>query len=209
MAVGDTAILDNLNRANGAIGANYGVLNSFGTGLNVTSNQASGTGGPQASYWLSTFGPDMEVYGTIAVPTGANQNVDMMLGITTPAGAWNGYGCEMTKLAGTDTVVIYRADLGVITVLGATINQEFSAGDKLLLNRIGTSISVYQNVGSGWNLLGSRTDATYGTVGNIAWFLDDTTGRLDDLGGGTAIPGSPAGARRSNIYAQPMIRGPV
>lgn len=189
MAVGDTGVIDNLDRANGALGANYGAL--YGTGLVIDTNQAASAGGPQGSYWsAATFGPDCEVFATVATVPATGENVDLMLGIGSPGASWNGYGVEMTEEAGTDTSVIYRADAGVITALGASISQEFANGEGILLNRLSGVLQLYRNAGAGWVAVGtSRSDSTYTGAGYIDWFLDGTAARLDDFGGGTVSAG--------------------
>lgn len=190
MAFPTTGILDSFTRANGALGANWGVLNSYGTGLTVISNAAGGAGGAQGSYWsASTFGADSEVFGTLGVAPANTENMDMMLGIGTPAGAWNGYGFEMSKAAGTDTTVIYRSDAGALTTLGASISQEYIAGDSIGMNRLSGVFQLWINpAGSGWTSVGTtRSDATYPAAGNIAMFVDSATTRIDDFGGGTVV----------------------
>jgi hypothetical protein len=191
-----TGILDNFNRANegpppsasytGAISGNA-LTNAWV----VTSNVAAGNRtGASTCWWnVSTFGPDMEGYFTVTTKVGSGAYCGVFLRLQSPGGAgWDGYTLYYNTDAGgaNDDMEIYRADNGVETLLGASVTQEVATSDQFFANAVGTALKIHQN---GTERV-SRTDATYGSAGYIGLYMDDTTGRIDDFGGGTVVTAS-------------------
>lgn len=183
-----TGILDDFDRDNEGppLSANWTTLNN---GLVVVSNVAGPTGaGPNVEEWdVTTFGPETEVFATIAVKQPANNDNIILIarGTTLVIGTLDGYIVTAQPEAGGDMVFIERLDNGAATILGAGIAQAFSAGDKFGLECIDDTHTAYYHDGS-WNNLGNRSDATYGAAGYIGMSIEnDTIARMDDFGGGT------------------------
>lgn len=184
-----TSVLDNFNRANEGPppSANWTTgIDGSADGFSVASNQAA----PQSaafssSYWnAATFGPDVEVYATIAAvgPFRLYLRVQQ-------AGTSGLDGYIVLAYPPTNELYVYRVDNGSQTQLGAAFSQTIGAGDKFGASMIGNEISVYYKTSAGeWALIGTRTDSTYGSAGHLGIASFDTTGsRLDDFGGGTIV----------------------
>lgn len=188
-------LLDDYNRANGGVGANYtNLLNT----LVVSSNQLAGGTAAAANIgmWdVSTFGQNWEIRKTLVTLQDA-ASMGLFGGITTlDIATFDGYYAEYLFVpgGGNDTIGIYRVDNGVPTLLGSLITLECSAGHKLGMARVGNVIFVYKDTGSGYSDVssGGRTDTTYMAAGYVGVIMEGTTVRADDLFGGTAIAGNP------------------
>lgn len=136
-----------------------------------------------------TYGPDCEVYFTVATKPGAGNPVELWARITNPASATvSGYRIDITDVsgAGNDTWQLVRVDNNVNTNVGAAITQEVTAGDGVGMSIVGSTITFWYKAGAGaWTSLGTRTDTTYSAAGNIGVGLWFSTVRIDDFGGGT------------------------
>jgi len=166
MAFPTTGVLDNFNRA--SIGSDWTEdIYDFGdANFAISSNQASPGNIYYSSAWwnVETFGADSEVYVTIATLPGAGEGIG--LGIRYADVGTNGvdgYNIYYEKASGTDTVIIMRLDDGSDTQLGATISQDFSAGDGIGVEAISSQIIVYRRSSGTWSDIssGGRTDGTY------------------------------------------------
>ena len=130
-------------------------------GLKIDGNQAAGilADSDNFGYWNpSTFGPDSEVFATIATKPATDEYIELLARFDFSTG--NGYGLRFTTLAGTDKVEIMEYASWTPTQIGADIELEFSAGDALGLEIIGTTLQAYRKPSGGiWALLGdSETD---------------------------------------------------
>lgn len=206
MAFGDTGILDSFNRANNSsLGSNWTENFRDGSDLAIISNQVGNeVGGLDDAYWNpSTFGPDSEVFVTFAtLPSGANDNLALWIRLDpTPI---DGYTAFYSYQAATDNIKIYEVTNNAATQLGATISQDFAAGDKFGLEVIGSTIKVYRDDGTGWAEVASRTDATHSAAGNIAMEIEKTVARFDDFGGGTVA--AAGAAEISRLAGRPLLR---
>lgn len=167
-------------------GTESGLLARNGSGLCATNTNGTTY---SASAWRSdqTYGPDCEVYVTVSTKPGSGNPFELYARLSSPGTASvSGYRLYVTDVgAGTDTWEVQRIDTNVETKLGATITQELTAGDKIGMAIVGSTIEVWWNTGGSWSLLGTRSDSTYSADGNIGlghWF---STTRSDDFGGGT------------------------
>lgn len=141
-----------------------------------------------SAYNVSTFGPACEAYVTISTLPGNGNDVEVSArGSSTTINTSNNYSAVMLQAAGTDTPLIGRDDAGTFTQLGAAFSQDFAATNRFGLECVGSTISIYWDVGSGWVLGGSRTDSTYGAAGYLGMIIGLATARLDNFGGGTLI----------------------
>ncbi len=94
--------------------------------------------------------------------------------------AANGYFVSVVKSSGTDTMYVRRLTGGAATTLNSWA-QEVAAGNRIGIDCTGSTISAYADTGSGWFLVGSVTDATYGAAGTIAVDIFNTAARIDNL----------------------------
>ncbi len=200
MAFPTTAVLDNFNRTEnplsdggkwtGGTWGSTGVLATNGTQVYYTGTSSN----PQYYRNDQTYGPDCEVYCTVAVKPGSNSGFGWLHARIQQVGsaAADGYVIRIVEVvAGTDTVEIYRLDNGSFTLLGSAFSQELAAGDSVGFEAVGSTLSVYYKASAGsWTSLGSRTDTTYASAGYIGiGGATNTAFRLDDFGGGTVATG--------------------
>ncbi|MCA9974243.1 MAG: hypothetical protein KC413_00780, partial [Anaerolineales bacterium] len=184
MAFGSSSVLDNFNRANEGPPMT-GWANFLTAGLVVSSNACAPSGaGNRAGYYNTVLSAaDCEVYATIASDPASNRNMSLYARLVNiGSGTTEGYGIQFNKVAGTDTLQIFRLDNDTKTVLGANFSQELTAGNKFGLEIVGSTLTAYVDTGSGWTSLGSRTDSTYSSAGYLG--ADIGSGTLDDFGGG-------------------------
>lgn len=204
MAFPTNGVFDDFNRAdNTDLGANWAAFASY-TALRILSNAvACRSGQPSGGeyYSAATFGPDCEFYADLVGPITTNQTFAIWARVTTPTGSYDAYETEVVIAAGTDQVFIYRFDDAAATQLGATISQNFAAGESLGLECSGSNITAYRKSGGTWSSLGTRSDATYNSAGNFAFYHDDqgNDSGWDNAGGGTiaAATKAPPPFRRS------------
>ncbi len=178
-------VLDNFNRANGSIGANWsGATSLYG----ISSNQLLiGSGGYGSDlYWNpASFGADQEAYFTF---TQVNSSADAQ-GVGLKAQSNTGWGNGLLA-------VIYIAPLSTVQVMtytpiqgwvqsGSNISASFSIGDQFGARaRANGTVEVYKN----GSLLGTR-DVTawpyYNSGGYIGMgFVNANGAKVDDFGGG-------------------------
>lgn len=207
MAFPTTGILDDFNRADATpASANWDYhLNSTFWGcppISVISNQGGlATSNYGDSYWAAaTFGPDVEVYATVAAlpGSGTDQFLEFRIqspgtGGTAPADG-DSYGVSFKNTA-PDELMFYRCDNSSYTQLGATQTPgNLSVGDKIGVEMIGDTIQAYRYTGGAWAAYGSpETDSTYTVAGYIGGGFGDYIGRWDDFGGGTVVTGGGGG----------------
>ena len=143
MAFPTSAVLDNFNRASIGTGWSVDPFNAGSSGIAITSNQASGGSGFRESYYnAATYGPDCEVYCTIATLPTSGSTVGLGARIQSPDSASaDGYYIEFLN-SGTDAVAVYRVVNGTFSAALANINQNFSAGDGLGAEITGTGATV-------------------------------------------------------------------
>lgn len=198
MAFPLSAILDDFNRADAnPAGGSWTGVTSFGVGdVQIVSNTLKGVAnaaGGCFAYWNTIMsGADAEAYCTIPTLPATNEYLDIGIRCVDMATAVtiDGYNVRLTKLSGTDTIVMNRIVNGALTALHTT-NQEVSAGDSIGISAIGSTISYYYKASAGaWTLLGSVTDTTYTAAGYNAVGIGGTAPSvaIDDFGGGVVKP---------------------
>lgn len=210
MAFPTTGILDDFNRADGGLGANWLANPRFdgSPAFAVSGNQVrvggASTTYSSSAYSASTFGGDSEVY--VSVPTTfANTGYSLLeIGLrfvqtSAAAATADGYTAYYEINAGSATLKISRWDNCVETViLAAASVTPLAAGDKFGFEAIGSTLQAYRYTSGAWATYGaSVVDATYSTAGQllIACYEDARTALLDDFSGGTVVVSSP-GARK-------------
>lgn len=197
-----TPILDSFNRANEGPppSASWTNLNA---GLKVVSNVCAANAANSVTYWnVQTYGPDSECYCTISTKATNTNSIGVYVRLKDvgSVATVDGYALFGFTSAATDTLQIQRVDNGVATTLGANVSQELSNGDTILLRARGSTLELERN-----NLLvTTRSDSTYTVAGNIGAAITDTTGRLDDFGGGNvaSTPATRPNSRLMNLVGR-------
>lgn len=153
---------------------------SFAGTLTASGGQGAGTAATDNFAYLTggSYGPDVQLGITITADPGTGNGVLIAARLAVPA--FNGYMVLVVKAAGTDTIYLRRLDAGVSNPLNSWA-QEVNVGERIGIGCVGTTISAYYDNGSGWTLLGSVTDATYGAAGTIGLDIFNTAARVDDL----------------------------
>jgi glucose/arabinose dehydrogenase/chitodextrinase len=183
-----TPVLDNFNRANGAIGANWtGVT----TGLSISSNRlaqaASTTSFP---VWSSaTFGPEQEAYVTIATTSSTSPGQDLLLKLqgTNPQTAAQ---IEVRYDATLSHVMVSTYDPGgqgwvtYLTIPSITFAANDRFGARAFANGV---VQVFRNT----TLIGSTSVSAWpfaASSGRIGMTLDlASAAKWDDFGGGAFV----------------------
>jgi hypothetical protein len=200
MAFPTTTVIDNFNRVNEdpvSDGGKWSIgPDEFGgtNNLRVANDELhmSTTTTPSNGYRNDQdYGPDTEVYATIAIlPATACVLYARLVNIG--AGTTDGYACYFDFDAA-DSALICRVDNDSLVGLGASITPpaEYSVGDKIGLECIGSTIAAYVYQSGSWAQLGTRTDGTYTAAGKIGIRIADggLNGAVDDFGGGTVVGG--------------------
>lgn len=195
-------VIDNFTRAD----ENPMVTSSNGTGWllatdagtfsvtaeSIVSNRCVANSVQSIMYLNTTYSVDTEASVTVGTVGATSAFVDLGVRINTPnlIASLNGYGIRWTVSAGTDTIQIVRVDVGPVTNVLTTYNQDVSAGDSIGITAVGNLLTAYYKPsGGGWTPLGSTTDGTYSGTGTITLSLfSNTTGALSALNGGTFVP---------------------
>ena len=208
MAFPTTGILDSFDRANSAttIGSAWSALESGATkDRGISSNQAYD---PDAVYsWIywnaGTFGPDCECYMTVSAWIASADAFTLMLrlvSVTVDAYTFDGYDLKAYEF-GTDYLQLERLDNSVSTLLGASVSATLAAGHKIGVQVVGSTLTAFQDSGSGWVEMFSRTDATYAAAGYVGFYSGaGTAWRVNDFGGGTVVATPLAPRMMSSLY---------
>lgn len=208
MAFPTSSVLTNFTQADGALPGTW-TNDIVGSGVGqvaVASNQLAVNTFGRTAWWNgSTFGPDTEVFCTVATkPADGAGWLQLWARVQTPgSSAADGYKIELGPAGGTDSVDVYRVINGVDTSIGS-VSQEFTAGDRLGAEITGTgatvSIQIYRHNGTSWSAVGSPiTDSnaarivSAGYIG-VGGYQTANTMRIDDFGGGTLSGGGVAPA---------------
>lgn len=160
---------------------------------NQLARTASGAAWGDAYVDLGSYGADTEIY--CEVPT--KSSIELYLRVSSEGtDLIDGYEFNATS-AGTAHNLNYVVD-GAFTQMGATFSQAWANSDSWGYEGIGTALVAYFKSGVGaWSAAASRTDSTHAGSGRIALGINGSTGRVDNVGGGTVIPaagGQPAGS---------------
>lgn len=199
MAFPTTGVLDTFTSADGSLGATanwtddlYGAADT--NAIRIVSNQIRNSGNTTygASWYdAATFGPDCEVYIDNVTLQAAGNVFAIYLRLQAPGTAgFDGYLAQVVEGA-PDQWSIQRVTNTAATILGAAVGLDLVAGDSIGLEAIGTTLTMYRKNAGSWASVLSRTDATYGSAGNIGILIqDNTTGFWDNFGGGTVVAAS-------------------
>lgn len=180
-------VLDDFNRANGAIGAAWiGATSSY----QIATNQLAITGGDAAIFWATPFGADQEVSVTLSTVDTASTEIDLLLK------AQDSSRCNVLEVwyqPARETVEVWTCTgTGTWVQHGSGLAASFTAGDRLGARVTASGIVTVLKNGTS---LGSITVASswpYLNQGGMIglWGIDGTN-RFDDFAGGTLSGGSP------------------
>lgn len=190
----NSTVLDNFNRANGDLGANWttGVDGSANAlTINTNAARATSTGTFCSGYWnAATFGADVSFYIVGNNNWGSGGSKGWVYGRlqSTGTSGVDGYAAEVTSL-GTWEIRLYRIDNNVYTQLGSTGtgSGNFTSGDAVGLECLGSAIKAYSREGGTWTQEASATDSTYTAAGHTGLGLNvsGSTHAITDIVGGT------------------------
>lgn len=166
----------------GGVWSSTPILTSSASLFERLSNQAAANGASARQPYNTTFANDQEAFVTLATPTSAGSGVYCRIQNEGTASA-NGYAGQYHTGVGWR---IFRVAAGAATQIGSTDATVAAAGDGLWLSCIGTTITLYHFTGGQWHVRVQVTDSVVAGGGKIGMVCGDTTGRLDDFGGGAA-----------------------
>lgn len=204
--IATTPILDNFNRANGALGANwargYGnLLGQFAVSSNrmVISTQASGY--TQAYWSAAQFGPNCEVYFDV-LALGATSRVAATIRHGNPDSTSDTYGYTASWRRTDNTCTIKHLTGGSsvdIQAFPCTLSNGDSVGFQAIDSAL---IAWHKPVSSGvWQITGTVYNTLYKAAGYILLYAQgDTALIVDNFGGGTL--GLPARELRGGLAGQ-------
>lgn len=183
-----TPILDNFNRADGALGSNwdgasYGDPNLLTISSNAVTSAALGFG---AMCWVANkVGRDFEVYATVSTLPLATKTVRVISSSSaTASSGLTGYYLVVNPTSST----FQLGDAADGSNIGASISQAFVAGDSFGFSRCNGLINILYKSGAGsWTIIGTRSDSRYGGLFVIGLELEDNVQRIDNFGGGILI----------------------
>jgi hypothetical protein len=184
-----TPVLDNFNRANGAVGSSWSVVRPpVFAGMNVSGNAAVDSSSSQFAwnYWNpSVFGPDCEAYVTVS-SYGLSDSI--RIGARASNGSATTHSGYYVAVSSGGAWSIIRIDNNVSTTLASGVTQTLASGDKLAIRIVGSVINaLHYTGGSGWQQVlsydTSSDNIRYSGAGLLA--LEFKTSTLDDFGGGS------------------------
>ncbi|MBN1453160.1 MAG: RHS repeat-associated core domain-containing protein, partial [Anaerolineales bacterium] len=178
-----TGILDDFNRANGAIGSNWGgEVSEYSINSNALDVLQSGS---SLILWQTSYGPDQEAYVTLTNVDEDGGEHDLILKSQRSYSAWPG-AIEVLYDPGSDVVQVWTYDSSQDWVQhGADVPVTFVDGDQLGARALADgTVEVYRN----GELLATRDVSSwpyYAEGGYIGlWFISADVAILDDFGGG-------------------------
>jgi PKD repeat protein len=181
-----TAVLDNFNRANGAIGGSWVDATS---GLTVNTNQLAQTVTTNSTVWNGgTFGATQEAYLTIATASATAQEQNIMLKVQ--GTSWSAGHIEVAYIRADGKVYVNTYAPAQGWVGRGSVAASFASG-----NQFGARCDASGNVTIYKNgvLLGTLSVGNWpfaGSGGRLGLTLTGTSAaRFDDFGGGT-VPGT-------------------
>jgi len=187
-------VLDNFNRANGAIGASWS--GSSTKDYQIAINQLDVAGGGDI-YWNSSFGANQEVYVTLSRIDLAASEIDLLLKSRSTAN-WHQGLIEVLYDPAGKFVQVWSFGSNW-TQHGANIPVTFVNGDQFGASALADgTVNVYRN----GTLIASRTASTwpYNNTGGYTgvWIINGPNMIMDDFGAGTISLTPPATATPTN-----------
>ena len=199
VATPPSQLLDTFNRANGAVGANWGGDSSA---FAIAANQLDVPAGDHQMTWNTAFGPEQEAYITLSAIDAAATEIDLML---KTQDTWQNGLIEVwyQPARGSVIVVTYDPAQGWVE-RGAAIPVVFAAGDVFRAKAFADgSVQVFRNA----TLLGTSSVAGWPAAANGGrigvWTVNADATRLDDFGGGD-LSGAPVNTAPTVALTAPV-----
>jgi PKD repeat protein len=175
-----TVVLDNFNRANGAIGGNWIDQTARFT---ISANVLVPAVGESYIEWNpASFGANQEAFVTLSTVAAASQEHNLML--KTQGTTWSTGHIEVSYSRANNNVSIFTfTPPSAWTLMGTFNGVTFAAGDQFGARALSDgTVRVYKNGA----LIGTSSVATYaGQGGRIGLSVSDaSSSRFDDFGGG-------------------------
>ena len=187
-----TAVLDDFDRANGPLGANWTAdITAEGFAMpNIVSNECDMAGFDSAWWNVESFAADCEVFCTIITNP---DNEGRIYARLADVGTGTGHGYEFAWGGGASGLSRLNGDGGDRTTIVFPTGYAPAVGDRVALTCVGDTISCYKDTGSGWEFVTSGTDSTYTAGGFLGiWSQNNTVMVIDDFGGGEIGAPSPS-----------------
>jgi len=179
-----TSVLDNFNRADGAMGANWTWISNavIDTNTVVIENPAAG---PAYAFWATDTGVNCAAFFTLVTRPANLEGVDLLV---RQEAIWgDGFTLAVIRNDATgDTMLLYD-NTGEGILLGSFV-IDLQSGDKFGLVANGTAITAYYMATgtSTWEAKITGTSSNHLHGGKIGFYLDDGSAAvIDDFGGGT------------------------
>jgi hypothetical protein len=171
----ETPILDNFNRADGAVGSNWTTTSGL-SALTIVSNTVTSASGHADAYWNpSIFNSPLEIYASIPV---WNHEFDLSYCLTNPGALATRNGYTLSAFVGQGSLNLYRVDAGVNTDIGGFLGDPVN-GDIFRVRLVNGVHTLYKNDVE----MAQINDSTY-TTGYFALHIGNAVDRFDDFGGG-------------------------
>jgi hypothetical protein len=185
-----TGILDNFNRANGALGSNWAGVTG---GYSLASNQLTVGSGDAILWQAAPFGADQEVYVTFAAINSNASDQDLLLK-SQASSAWGNGAIEVLYNAAAHQVEVWTfANAQGWVQRGGALSVTYMNGDQFGARaRANGSVEVYRNgalLGT-WDVTAWPYYAGGGYIG--LWFAGAAGAVVDDFGGGSTVAGATA-----------------
>ncbi len=199
-----TPVLDNFNRADGVIGANWGDQTSQ---FVVSGNALAPAGGsPNAIQWsAATFGPNQEAFVTLSAISASAPEHNLMLK-TQGSTHLSGHIEVSYNVAGAQVIVYTFTPPGTWNTVATLSGVSFAVGDRFGARAFGDgTVQVFRNGA----LLGavSVTSWPYATLGGRIGVSHSgaASARFDNFGGGTVpAPGAVLAAPGAEAASGPI-----
>jgi hypothetical protein len=204
-----TALLDDFNRADGALGANWRQAAAAYGPPSIASHVVA-LGAYSSALWTpNSFSQDQEAYATSDQTAIAQGNVSILLRFTNTGGdgTESGYIVDFDWVDGSTVgIAATRLDPGVSYNFIGYQNCPASGWLYFGASMIGNTISAYTSVdGVHWTLGVTFTDATYPRSGYVGFRTNNAPASgqtLDDFGGGGLPVSSGGGSGTSGRSAR-------
>jgi hypothetical protein len=178
-----TGVLDDFNRANGELGANWGGGTS---GYYQIANQQLDVMNSEAIYWsAASFGANQEVYVTLSAIDAAADEIDLLL--KQQGASWQDGVLEVWYHPASSKAQVWTYLNGQGWVQrGSDISVTFAPGDQFGARaKVNGMVEVYKN-----GTLVGTADATgwtpYASGGSIGlWMINASNTTMDNFGGGS------------------------
>lgn len=165
--------------------------------LQLASNVAQGHGSALNGSWRVATTPsgDCQVWGRWKFSVGNAEGTGLFMNLQSPASSsFQGYRARYTNpSAGNNIFAIHKHTAGGAgTVIGTTTSAiTLGDGDYFLLEKIGSTLSLYQSEdGVSFTFMCSASDSAY-TGGHLGLWTDTDDGGWQGFGGTTSLDSSP------------------